>query len=98
MKSKELREFKERAAGIVLGEALIDRLEKFAGKSLKPGRETIKGYPVDIEDSDGKSIYMVAVDKDSATGLVKELRKVGFKAKADKKSGIMIGEVVERST
>lgn len=70
--------------------ALIGRLEKFAGSKVKPGRNTIKGYPVDIEDSDGSYIEMNAVDSDAATGFVKELRNAGFSAKRVGKTGISI--------
>lgn len=70
--------------------ALIDRFEKFAGGKVKPGRNTIKGYPVDIDDSDGTYLEMDAVDSDAATGLVKELRKAGFKAKRVGKVGIAV--------
>lgn len=75
-----------------LDESLIDKLEKFAGSAMKPGRNVINGYPVDIEDSDGSYIVMKPVDKDATTGLVKALRKAGFKAKADKQGEITIDE------
>ncbi len=73
-----------------LNEALIDKLEKFAASKIKPGRNVIKGYPVDIEDSDGSYIEMEAVDRDACTGLVKELRDAGFKAKRIGNTGISI--------
>lgn len=95
-RKKELRKFgyavEERLSGNRLDESLIDKLEKFAGENLKPGRNVINGYPVDIEDSDGSYIVMKPVDKDAVTGLVKELRKAGFKAKADKTGEITIVE------
>lgn len=68
----------------------IDALERFTGGTILPGRNVIKGYPVDIDDSDGSYVYMRAVDKDAATGLVKLLRQGGVRASADKQSGIMV--------
>jgi hypothetical protein len=71
--------------------ALIDKLEKFAGK-LKAGRNTIKGFPVDIDDSSDGHISMDAVDSDAAKGLVKALRAAKFKAKRNGDVGITISE------
>jgi hypothetical protein len=71
--------------------ALIDKLEKFAGK-LKAGRNTIKGFPVDIDDSSDGHISMDAVDSDAAKGLVKALRAAKFKAKRNGNVGITISE------
>jgi hypothetical protein len=71
--------------------ALIDKLEKFAGK-LKAGRNTIKGFPVDIDDSSDGHISMDAVDSDAAKGLVKALRAAKFKAKRSGDVGITISE------
>lgn len=76
-----------------LGEGLLDKFEKFVGKELKKGRMTLKGYPVDIDDSgDGSSIAMDAVDKDAATDFVKELRAAGFKASLVGSRGILVKE------
>lgn len=75
-----------------LTEALIDKLEKFAGKKIKPGRVTIKGYPVDVTDSDGSYIEMDAVDRAAAEDLAKALRKDGFKAKRVGSLGILVEE------
>jgi hypothetical protein len=77
--------------------ALIDKLEKFAGK-LKPGRNTIKGFPVDIDDSSDGHISMDAVDSDAAKGLVKALRAAKFKAKRDGNVGITISEGILMKT
>ena len=71
--------------------SLIDKLEKFHGTGIKPGRVTIKGFPVDIEDSDGSYISMNAVDIDAAKGLVKQLRNAKFKAN-NKGTKIMVTE------
>lgn len=76
-------------------ESLINRLEKFAGTKLKAGRNVIKGFPADIEDSDGSYIDLTVVDKDACTGLVKLLRAANFKAKRDGDLGISITEEVE---
>jgi hypothetical protein len=70
--------------------ALIDKLESFAGQALKPGRFTIKGYPVDISDSDGSFIEMNAVDRDAASGLINELKKSGFKVRRSGDKGIVL--------
>ena len=72
--------------------ALIDKLEKFAGKTVKPGRVVIKGFPVDIDDGDGSFISMDAVDSDAAKGLMKVLRAAKFKVKRDGNLGITISE------
>jgi len=66
--------------------SLVDKLSKFAGQSISPGRVTIKGYPVDIEDSDGSFITMNVVDGDAAKNLLKELRKANFKVKISNRS------------
>lgn len=70
--------------------SIIDRLEKFAGQKIKPGRNTIKGYPVDIEDSSEDFIEMEAVDRDAAQGLIKELRRGKFKVTRHGNTGISI--------
>ena len=60
----------------------LANLEKFAGQKIRAGRNTIKGYPVDIEDGgDEAYIEYVSVDKDAGTGLMKALRAAGFKVK-----------------
>ena len=79
--------------GTFINEALINKLEKFAGQKVKPGRNTIKGFPVDIsDDGEGSFISMDAVDADAAKGLVKALRAAKFKAKRDGNLGITISE------
>jgi|SRR5690554_5416364 len=87
---KTFKEFLEESTQVT--ESLIDKLEKFAGKKIKPGRVTIKGYPVDVADSDGSYIEMDAVDRAAAEGLVKALRKDGFNAKRVGNLGILIKE------
>ena len=57
----------------------VERLEAFLGRSLTPGRNTICGYPVDLEDSNGVVVAMTAVDIGAQRGLTKALRQVGFK-------------------
>lgn len=60
---------------------LIDNLEKWAGKTVKPGRNVLMGYPVDLADSDGDFVEMEAVDKDACSKLGKALRAAGFAVK-----------------
>lgn len=61
---------------------VFDKLEAWAGIKIKPGRNVLKGYPVDINDQDpAEGLEMLAVDGDAAKGLVKLLRGAGFKAK-----------------
>ena len=73
------------------GGSLIDRLEKLAGQKIKPGRVTIKGYPVDISDNpDGTYIEMEAVDADAAKGLYSVLKKAKFNVTKDSKTGLTI--------
>lgn len=73
-----------------LSENLIDRFEKFVGKSVKPGRVNIKGFPVDLNDTDGSFLDIDAVDADAAKGLAKELKKAGFKVKTSGKTGLVV--------
>jgi hypothetical protein len=77
--------------------SLVDRFEAFAGTPLKVGRMTVKGFPFDMNDSDGESLDMDAVDSDAAGGLAKALRAAGFKAKRVGKVGILV-EGVEKQT
>lgn len=74
------------------GQNLLAKLERFAGTSIKPGRNTIKGFPVDIEDQspDEGGMVLDAVDRDAATGLLKALRAAGFKATRQGQLGISI--------
>lgn len=67
-------------------DSLIDRLDKFVGFKIKPGRNVIKGYPVDITDSDGTYIFMSAVDQDAKKNLIKILRNANFKISDQKGS------------
>ena len=60
---------------------LIDNIETWSGETIKVGRNVLKGFPVDIDESDGTYLDMTAVDRDAAAGLAKELRSVGFKVK-----------------
>jgi len=70
---------------------LVDKLSKFAGEQIKPGRNVIKGYPVDIEDGDpAEGVEMDAVDRDAATGLLKALRSAGFKTRRVGDLGIVV--------
>jgi hypothetical protein len=71
---------------------LLKKLEKFAGSKLKPGRNVIDGYPVDLDDTDGTYFEMDAVDRDACTGLVKSLRRAGFNAKRVGQLGILVTE------
>ena len=60
---------------------LIDNVEKFMGKEIKPGRNTIFGFPIDIEDSDGTFLDCEAVDKDACSKVAKAFRAAGFAVK-----------------
>lgn len=74
-----------------VGESVIDRLEKFAGQKMKPGRNTIKGYPVDLtDDPDTGFIEAEAVDTKTRNDLAKELTAAGFKVKKDGRLGLSI--------
>jgi hypothetical protein len=58
---------------------LVDNFETWLGSEIKVvGRNVIKGYPVDIDDSDGTFLEMTAVDADAAKGLMKIMRAAGF--------------------
>lgn len=71
-----------------LDEGLINDLEKSSGVAVRPGRNVLWGYPVDIEDGDAtQGIDMRAVDRDASVGLLKRLRQSGFKARFDKATG-----------
>ncbi len=73
------------------GQALMSKLEKFAGTKIKPGRNVIKGYPVDIDDQDpSEGLSLDAVDRDAATNLLKALRAAGFKTQRAGQLGITI--------
>lgn len=79
-------------------ESLFARFEKFGGK-LKVGRMVIKGFPVDMEDSDGTALEMTAVDMDAAKGLRKVLRAAGFKVSGKNKDLIVENdEVLDEGT
>ena len=60
---------------------LIDNVEKFMGKTIKPGRNELFGFPVDIEDSDGTFLDCEAVDKDACSKVAKAFRAAGFAVK-----------------
>lgn len=66
------------------------RFEAFAGGEVKPGRVTIKGFPADLNDTDGTYMDIDAVDADAAAGLAKELKKGGFKVKRAGKTGLLV--------
>jgi hypothetical protein len=65
-------------------ENIITDLEKAFSIKIKPGRNTIDGYPVDIEDQDPAdgAISLDPVDKDTLRGLLQVLKSKGFKATA----------------
>jgi hypothetical protein len=59
-------------------ESAFDRLNKIT--PLKPGRNVIHGFPVDIEDQEtAGGISMRGVDRDATSGLIKKLRSTGFR-------------------
>ncbi len=60
--------------------SLLQNVEALSGEKLKPGRNVIKGYPADIEGSEGE-IIVTGVDKDATTSLLKLFRGARFKAK-----------------
>jgi len=71
-------------------EDLITRLEKAFNTKIKPGRNTLASYPVDIEDQSPEGgIEMVPVDRDAQKGLGKKLRELGFKTKMVKNAIIV---------
>lgn len=74
---------------------VLDKLEAWAGTKIKPGRNVLKGYPVDIEDQNPEEggLGIDAVDRDVLNSILKDLRKAGFKTR---KSG-GLGFVVEMS-
>lgn len=87
-----MKTFKEFLAEDTINEqSVIDRLEKFAGSKIKPGRNVIKDYPVYIHDNpDGTYIEMDAMDKDAAKGLSRALRSAKFRVTRDGDTGITI--------
>ena len=78
-------------------DSVLDRLEKELG-TLKGGRMTWWGYPVEVDDraSDPSHVVIHAVDKDATEELLKLLRKKGFKAKFHKPSGDIVVAAVPK--
>lgn len=75
-------------------EGLINDLEKSSGVPVRPGRNVLWGYPVDIDDGDvTQGVDMRAVDRDASVGLLKRLRQSGFKARFDKGTGTISVDV-----
>jgi hypothetical protein len=74
----DLKGLKESVFKINFSKPLVDNFDAWNGKKIKVGRNVIKGYPVDIDDSDGTFLEMTAVDADAAKGLMKIMREAGF--------------------
>lgn len=67
-------------------ENVHSKMSKLTGKDLKPGRQSILGYPVEIEDYPSlDEIWMTTVSDGEAKDLMKELRSKGFKVSYDKR-------------
>ena len=85
-----MKELIERIESLSEGNALT-KLEKIARVRLKPGRNMILGYPVDIPDQDpDEGLSMMAADKDAAKQLMKELRRKGMKPRFMKRTGMIV--------
>lgn len=64
---------------------VLSRLEAATRTRLKPGRNNILGYPVDLPDQQGGDLlYFHPIDADAAKGLIDELRALRFKVRFDK--------------
>lgn len=83
-------EVDEALASKVLGESLVDKFESWAGTPMKVGRMVLKGFPADVNDSDGEYMDLDAVDKDAASGLAKALKKAGFKVTRHGPMGLLV--------
>lgn len=84
---KRTASFIHHGAVYVVATSVLDKLEAMIGETIRPGRNSILGYPVDIEDSDSPhNLTLKAVDLDASKSLIKELRPRGFKVVYDKGS------------
>lgn len=64
---------------------VLGKLEAVANTRLKPGRNNILGYPIDLPDQEGGDLlYFYPVDADAAMSLINELRALRFKVRFDK--------------
>ena len=64
---------------------VLGKLEAAANTRLKPGRNNILGYPIDLPDQEGGDLlYFHPIDADAAKGLIDELRALRFKVRFDK--------------
>lgn len=86
-------EVDEALASKVLGESLVDKFESWAGTPMKVGRMVLKGFPADVNVSDGEYMDLDAVDKDAASGLAKALKKAGFKVTRHGPVGLLVETV-----
>lgn len=73
----------------LISENVLKGIEKKFKMKLKPGRNVIGGFPVDIDDQDPDEggISMTAVDAGAMKDLMKDFRKKGFKTKVISKTG-----------
>ena len=77
-----------------LNEGLYDRLSHYMTEPLKVGRNVIRGYPVDVDDTPtpDTGLTMTAVDRDAAKGLAAELRSAGFKVTVTRGVDLLVTE------
>lgn len=80
-----------------LNEGLYDRLSHYMTEPLKVGRNVIRGYPVDVDDTPtpDTGLTMTAVDRDAAKGLAAELRSAGFKVTVTRGVDLLVTEGVK---
>lgn len=82
--------------GVACG--LVEKLESAIGAPLRPGRNVWYGYPIDIDDQSPEGGLAVdAVDRDAASGLMKELRRRGFKVRRNTNTQLLIQASTQRS-
>lgn len=74
-----------------LNENVLTKLEKTFKIKIKKGRNSIDGYPFDIEDQDPEEgLEITPVDKDAVKGLSKILKKKGFKIESSKEHIVIL--------
>lgn len=72
---------------------IVNQLGKFSGKSIKGGKNIIKGFNVDIEDYTDKFITMSIIPPQGPQelgNLFMELYKAGFNVKKNSKTSLTI--------
>lgn len=64
--------------------SLMSNFSKLLDQDLKPGRNSIQGFPFNLLDSDGTYFELDPVDSNAARDLIAVLRRARFKVQFDK--------------